>query len=78
MVKNLPFSAGDKKHRFDPWRRKWLPTPVFLPGKSHGERSPAGYSPWGCRESDMTERLNNSNNDDDTVLIDSVVSDFAV
>ena len=32
-----------------PWRRKWQPTPVFLPGKSHGERSLAGYSPWGCR-----------------------------
>ena len=30
-----------------PWRRKWQPTPVFLPGKSHGERSLAGYSPWG-------------------------------
>ena len=33
-----------------PWRRKWQPTPVFLPGKSHGQRSLAGYSPWG-RES---------------------------
>ena len=31
----------------DPWRRKWQPTPVFLPGKSHGHRSLAGYSPWG-------------------------------
>ena len=31
------------------------PTPVFLPGKSHGQRSLAGYSPWGCRESDMTD-----------------------
>ena len=30
-----------------PWRRKWQPTPVFLPGKSHGQRSLAGYSPWG-------------------------------
>ena len=40
-----------------PWRRKWLPTPVFLPGKSHGQRSLAGYSPWGLKESDMTERL---------------------
>ena len=39
-----------------PWRREWLPTPVFLPGESHGERSLAGYSPWGCKESDMTER----------------------
>ena len=42
------------------WRRKWQPTPVFLPGiswKSHGQRSLIGYSPWGCKESDTTERL---------------------
>ena len=31
------------------WRRKWQPTPVFLPGKSHGQRSLAGYSPLGCK-----------------------------
>ena len=40
-----------------PWRRKWQPTPVLLPGKSHGLRSLVGYSPWGRKESDMTERL---------------------
>ena len=39
------------------WRRKWQPTPVFLPGKFHGQRSLAGYSPWGCKELDMTEWL---------------------
>ena len=39
----------------DPWRRAWQPTPVFLSGEFHGQRSLAGYSPWGCRESDMTE-----------------------
>ena len=38
-----------------PWRRAWLPTPVFLPGESHGQRSLAGYSPWGGKESDTTE-----------------------
>ena len=38
-----------------PWRRAWLPTPVFLPGESHGQRSLVGYSPFGHRESDMTE-----------------------
>ena len=38
-------------------RRQWQPTPVFLPGKSHGRRSLVGYSPWGRKESDMTERL---------------------
>ncbi|CAI9168844.1 unnamed protein product [Rangifer tarandus platyrhynchus] len=40
-----------------PWSRKWQPTPVLLPGKSHGQRSLEGYSPWGRKESDMTERL---------------------
>ena len=40
-----------------PWRREWQPTPVFLPGKSHGQRSLAGCSPWVCKESDMTKRL---------------------
>ena len=40
-----------------PWRREWHPTPVFLPGEFHGQRSLAGYSPWGCRESDTAERL---------------------
>ena len=40
-----------------PWRRAWQPTPVFLPGKSHGQRSLTGYSSWGCKELDTTERL---------------------
>ena len=44
--------------RMMPWRRKWQPTPVFLPGESHGQRSLAGYSPWGPREVDTTELLN--------------------
>ena len=39
------------------WRRKWQPTPVLLPGKSHGQRSVVSYSPWGRKESDTTERL---------------------
>ena len=39
------------------WRRQWQPTPVLLPGKSHGWRSLVGCSPWGCEESDTTERL---------------------
>ena len=53
MVKNLPAkqemcvqSMGFKE---DPWRRKWQATPIFLPGKSHGQRSLAGYSPWGAK-----------------------------
>ena len=50
-----------KRHGFNPcvgkipWNRKRQPTPVFLPGKSHGQRSLAGYSPWGCKELDMTK-----------------------
>ena len=40
-----------------PWRRSWQPTPVFLPGESQGQRSLEGYSPWGHKESDMTEQL---------------------
>ena len=38
-------------------RRQWHPTPVLLPGKSHGQRSLAGYSPWGRKELDMTDLL---------------------
>ena len=45
-----------------PWRRKWQPTPVFLPGKSHGQRNLAGYSPWGCKELDMSEHTHTHNN----------------
>ena len=40
-----------------PWRRAWQPTSVFLPGKAHGWRSLAGYSPWGHKKSDTTELL---------------------
>ena len=53
-----------KRHGFDPWvgkipwRKKWQPTPIFLPGESHGQRSLAGYSSRGCEELDMTEELN--------------------
>ena len=38
-----------------PWRMKWQPTSVFLPGKLHGQKSLVGYSPWDCKESDTTE-----------------------
>jgi len=38
-----------------PWRRKWQPTPVLLPGKSYGRRSLVGYSPWGHKELDTTD-----------------------
>ena len=38
-----------------PWRREWLPTPVFLPREFHGQRSQVGYGPWGRKELDVTE-----------------------
>ena len=60
MVKSLPAvqetqfqSLGQKT----PWRRGWLPSPVFLPGEFHGQRSLAGNSPWGLKELDMTDAL---------------------
>ena len=60
MVKILPAmqemwvrSLGQE----DPLEREWLPTPVFLPGEFHGQRSLVGYSPWGHKELDITERL---------------------
>ena len=62
VVKNLPANEGRcKRHRFDPWvgkiswRREQQHTPVYLPGESHGQRSLAGYSPWGHTELNMTE-----------------------
>ena len=44
-----------RRCRFYPWSRKWQPTPVLLPGESHGQRNLAGYNPWGCKESNLTE-----------------------
>ena len=61
-----------RRLEFDPWarkihwRRKWQPTPVFLPGKSHGQSSLAGYSLWGPKASDTTEQLKSSNIDTHT------------
>ena len=52
-----------RRHGFKPWvreifwRKKWQPTPLFLPGESHGQRSLVGYSPWGHKESDMPRWL---------------------
>ena len=60
---SICLQCGRLRYRFDPWvgkipwRRKWQPTPVLLPGKFHGRRSLVGYSPWGHKESDTTERL---------------------
>ena len=71
-LQNLGFPGGSevkvsacngRRPKFDPWvgkipwKRKWQPTPVFLPGESHGRRSLVGYSPQGRKKSDTTERL---------------------
>ena len=56
-------ACSGRRSGFDPWvgkitsSRKWQPTPVFLPGEFHGQRSLAGNSPWGCKELDTTKRL---------------------
>ena len=67
VVKNPPAVRETcRRHGFDPWVRKlpwwrkWQPTPVFLPGKSHGQRSLMGYSPRGHTGSDVTEWLNSN------------------
>ena len=57
MVKNPPADAGNVDlipglGRF-PWRKEWQPSPVFLPGEFHGQKSLAGYCPWGHKELDM-------------------------
>ena len=62
MVKNSPANAGNAGNAGSvpglgrsPGEGKWQPTPVFLPGEFHGQRSLVGYSPWPHRESDPTE-----------------------
>ena len=61
MVNNSPANSRDVSlipgSGRSPWRGKWHPTPVFLPGKLHGQRSLAGYSLYCCKEPDMTEQL---------------------
>ena len=62
LVKNLPANVVDARDTGSipvsgkiPWRKEWQPTPIFLPVKSHGQRSLVGYSSKGSKESDMTE-----------------------
>ena len=70
VFKDFPGSSDDKRSACNegdlhsipglgrsPGEREWLPAPVFLPGELHGQRSLVGYSPWGCKESVMTEQL---------------------
>ena len=59
MVRNMP---AMQKPGFNPWvrkiswRKEWLPTPILLPGEFDGQGSLVGYSSWGCKEMDKTER----------------------
>ena len=57
ILQSRDITLSTKVHLVKARRRQWHPTPVLLPGKSHGQRSLAGYSSWGCEESDMTEEL---------------------
>ena len=63
IVKSSEVSLQPRRPRLDPqvgsisWGREWLSSPGSFLGGSHGQRSLASYSPWGCKESDMTERL---------------------
>ena len=60
----LLWCRSHRRHGFNPWARKifwrkaWQPTPVFLPAEPHGQKSLAGYSPWGCKESDRVRQTN--------------------
>jgi len=55
VVESLPANAEDPDKRVqslyqkNSWRRKWQPTPLFLPGETHGQRSVVNYCPWGCK-----------------------------
>ena len=64
VVKNPAANAGDTRDSDSvsglgrsSWRRAWPPTPVFLPGKFHGQRSLVGYSPWSSKQTDIVERV---------------------
>ena len=67
MVKNLPAMQETQEAWIDPWvrkipwRRAWLPTPIFLPGKSHGQRRLAGHSPQGRKKLDLTATTEHRN-----------------
>ena len=76
VVKNPPASAGDAGSipglERSPWRRKWQPSLVFLPGEAHGQSSLAGYRPCGCKEWNTTERLSTQPKTDVTSLVPGV------
>ena len=55
MAENLPVMWEIQFQSLDPWRKEWQPAPEFLPGEFQGQKNLVGSSPWGCKESDMTE-----------------------
>ena len=69
MTETVRICLQCRRPRFDlwvgeiHWRWEWQPTPVFLPGESKGQRSLAGYSPWGCTEPHITEQLTQTHTD---------------
>ena len=72
MVKNVPAmweTWVGFLGREEPLEREWQPNPVFLPGKSHGQRSLAGYSSWDCKELDTTELLTQNNSKYATIIL---------
>ena len=77
MVKNLPAMQEtwvQSQISKIPWKRLWQPTPLFLPGKFHGERSLAGYSPWDHKELDTTERVTHRQNSSLPVELNWLIS----
>jgi len=73
VVKEPTFQC--RRHRFNPWvrkipwRRKWQPTPIFLLGEFHGQRSLADYSPKGSKESDTTEQQSKQANEVSDLMV---------
>ena len=79
VVKNLPAMPETQVQSLGgkiPWRRKWQPTPILLLGKCHGQRSLAGYSPQGCKESENTEHLSICRGDNLTEITPVALSAF--
>ena len=81
MVKNLPGMREtwvQSQVSKIPWKRLWQTTPLFLPGKFHGERSLAGYSPWDHKELDTTERVTHRQNSSLPVELNCLISEYLI
>ena len=83
MVKNPPASAGDTRDMGSipgwgrsPWRRKWLATPFLHAWRIHGQKSLAGYSPWGHKESDTTEVTEHNTTFEDNSVLQEIFEIF--